>query len=130
MNSKHCLRIDHLIRHNRLHLHAFELRKLSQCWVFERLFFCSNSLHLHFFRISMMLHLHVFRRSSSIFRFRETIAWSYHLEFLNSKKRINDFYLMISFKFTKSIRNSDFNSKRILSSMRMNILNQQTVCLI
>jgi hypothetical protein len=80
----------------------------------------------------MMLHLHVFRRfrSSPIFRFRKTIAWSYHLEFLNLKKRINDFYLMISFKFTKSVRNSDFNSKRILSSMRMNILNQQTVCLI
>ncbi len=119
MNSKHCLRIDHLIRHNRLHLHAFELRELSQCWVFERLFFCSNSFHfhhfcinmmlhfhLHRFRINMMLHIHVFRRSSSIFRSQETIAWSYHLELLNSKKRINDVYLMIFFKFTKSVRNS------------------------
>jgi hypothetical protein len=49
---------------------------------------------------------------------------------LNSKKKINDFYLIISFKSTKSVRNSDFNSKRILSSLRMNIFNQQTVRLI
>ncbi len=98
MNSQLCYRIHHLIMYeSHFNLNAFESRECSQCWIFERLFFCSrsNSLHLHHFRISMMLYLHllhVLRRSSPIFRSRKTIAWSYHLRFLYDKKRINDVY--------------------------------------
>ncbi len=111
-NSKHCSRVHHLIWHNRLHLHAFESRELTQCKVFERLFFCScscsKSLHqsLRHFRINMMLHLlHVLCRSSSIFRFERTIARSYHLWFLYDKKRIQDFYRWRNNSF-KSIKKS------------------------
>jgi hypothetical protein len=104
MNSKHCFRIHRLIWQSRLHLHAFELRELSSCWIFERSFSCSSLLHLRIsmrihLRISMkihlrinMIHLHllqVLRRWSSIFRFEETIAWSYDLRILYNEKRIN-----------------------------------------
>jgi hypothetical protein len=92
MNSKHCLRIHHFIRRNRLYLNAFELRECLQCWIFERSFSCSDNLH--HFCINMMFHLHfhlrILRRSSSIFRFRKTIAWFYHLWFLYVKKKFDD----------------------------------------
>ncbi len=125
MNSKHCLRIHHLIRRSRLHLNAFELRECSQCWIFERSFFCSDNLH--HFRINMMLHLHlhlrILRRSSSIFRFRETIAWSYHFWFLYVKKKFDDWRNdFIKSEKTSLIRT--INSEILqLSSMKMNILN-------
>jgi hypothetical protein len=105
MNSKHCFRIHRLIWQSRLHLHAFELRELSSCWIFERSFSCSSLLHLCismkiYLRISM-IHLHllqVLRRWSSIFRFEETIAWSYDLRILYNEKRIN--WKNISVEFT------------------------------
>ncbi len=117
MNSKHCLRVHHLIWHSRLHLHAFKLRRLSQCWIVERLFFCSNFLHLHIsmmilhFRISMMI-LRVLilhrrrRRSSSVFRIWRSFARSHHVWFLNTKKRINDSVLQrhISFEFRENLK--------------------------
>ncbi len=96
MHSKSCLRVHHLIWHNRLHLHAFELREFSQDWIFERSLSCSSlhfrinlkiHLHLHYFRISMRIHLHLLW--SSIFRFERTIAWSYDLRILYDEKRIN-----------------------------------------
>ncbi len=91
MNSKRCLWI-HLIWHHRLHLNTFELRELSQRWIFKRSFSrsWSNFFHLHInmiihLHISMILHLqismkilHVLRQSSSIFCSRRTISWSYH----------------------------------------------------
>ncbi len=108
MNSERCLWIHLIIWQSCLHLNAFELRRLSQRWIFKRAFFRSwnNFFHLH---INMTLHLqismkilHVLRQSSSIFRSRRTIAWSYHLWFSYTKKRINDFYLKISFESINS----------------------------
>jgi hypothetical protein len=115
MNSKRCLWI-HFVWHHRLHLNAFELRELSQRWIFKRSFFRSwnNFFHLHInmilhLQINMTLHLqismkilHVLRQSSSIFRSRRTISRSYHFWFSHAKKRINDFDLMNSFEFVNS----------------------------
>jgi hypothetical protein len=129
MNSERCLWI-HLIWQSCLHLNAFELRELSQRWIFKRLFFRSWNFHL-----SMILHLqislkilHVLRQSSSIFRSRRTTAWSYHLWFSYTKKRINDFDLKISFESTISQQSVSINSQStvILSSMWMNVFDQQT----
>jgi hypothetical protein len=90
MHCTRCLRINHLIWQSRLHLNAFKSRKLSQCWVFKRSFFCScRHFHLLHLRISMRVHqLHLLW--SSILRFRKTIAWSDHLWFLNIEKWIDD----------------------------------------
>jgi hypothetical protein len=106
MNSKHWLRIHHLIWQCRLHQHTFELRELSQCWIFKRLLFRSWN---NFFHVNMILHfhicmkiLHILRHSSSILRSRRTITWSYHLWFSYTKKKINDVNLKISFEFINS----------------------------
>ncbi len=72
MNSERCLWINNLILHNRLYLYTFKLREHSQCWVIERLFFCSNlhfRINMNIFYLSHVLH-HVLHRSSSIFCFR------------------------------------------------------------
>jgi hypothetical protein len=114
MKNKRCLWI-HFIWHHRLHLNAFELRKCSQCWIFERLFFCNK---LHHFRINIMIHLHlhlrilrILRRSSSIFRFRKTIAWFYHLWFLYVEKKFDDW------------RNDFIKFERTFSLIRVKIIN-------
>jgi hypothetical protein len=67
------------------------LREHSQCWVFKRLFFCSDSNLLHI-RINMKI-LHVLRRGTSVFRIRWSIARSYYLWFSHAKKRIDDLNL-------------------------------------
>ncbi len=103
MNSKHCLRIYNFIWHNRLHLHAFKLRKLSQCWIIERLFFRDDDNFLHF-HINMMI-LHVLRHSSSVFRIWRSIARFYYLWFSYTKKRIDDFDLLNSFEFVNTFNN-------------------------
>jgi hypothetical protein len=140
MNSERCLWIHLIIWQSCLHLNAFELRELSQCWIFKRAFFRSwnNFFHLH---ISMILHLqtilhlqismkNVLRQSSSIFRSRRTTAWSYHLWFSYTKKRINDFDLKISFESTINQQSVSVNNQSqstvILSSMWMNVFDQQT----